>query len=126
VDNPPVGRPLPHLTHHPRWHACRSQPEAQVFETGTHRWRRFESWPPAQAAARTLYFHPGGRWSSPCQTPCTPSAAAIGCKSTCRAVGSPWSTVIRRPSCPTSPEPRRQTFARHSTNCTAHPKHHRL
>ncbi len=39
----------------------RFQPEAQVFETGTHRWRRFESWPPAQAAARTLYFHPGGR-----------------------------------------------------------------
>jgi len=39
----------------------RFQPEAQMFETGTHRWRRFESWPPAQAAARTLYFHPGGR-----------------------------------------------------------------
>jgi hypothetical protein len=39
----------------------RFQPEAQVFETGTHRWRRFESWPPAQATARTLYFHPRGR-----------------------------------------------------------------
>ena len=39
----------------------RLQPEAQVFETGTHRWRRFDAWPPVQAAARTLYFHPGGR-----------------------------------------------------------------
>ena len=37
------------------------QPEAQVFETGTHRWRRFDAWPPAQASTRTLYFHPGGR-----------------------------------------------------------------
>ncbi len=39
----------------------RFQPEAQLFETGTHRWRRFESWPPTQSAARSLYFHPGGR-----------------------------------------------------------------
>ena len=39
----------------------RFQPEAQVFETGTHRWRRFEAWPPVQAAPKILYFHPGGR-----------------------------------------------------------------
>ena len=39
----------------------RFQPEAQVFETGTHRWRRFDAWPPTQATSQTLYFHPGGR-----------------------------------------------------------------
>ena len=39
----------------------RFQPEAQMFETGTHRWRRFDAWPPARATSQTLYFHPGGR-----------------------------------------------------------------
>ena len=34
--------------------------EAQVFETGAHQWRRFDAWPPKQAAARTLYFRAGG------------------------------------------------------------------
>ena len=34
--------------------------EAHVFETGTHQWRRFDSWPPKQAAPRTLYFRAGG------------------------------------------------------------------
>jgi uncharacterized protein len=34
--------------------------EAHVFETGTHQWRRFDSWPPRQAMARTLYFQGKG------------------------------------------------------------------
>ncbi len=34
--------------------------EAHVFETGTHQWRRFDSWPPKQATPRTLYFHAKG------------------------------------------------------------------
>lgn len=34
--------------------------EAHVFETGTHRWRRFDAWPPKQAQERTLYFHARG------------------------------------------------------------------
>jgi len=34
--------------------------EAHVFETGTHRWRRFDAWPPKQAQERTLYFHGRG------------------------------------------------------------------
>jgi len=34
--------------------------KAHVFETGTDRWRRFGTWPPKQAAPRTLYFHAGG------------------------------------------------------------------
>lgn len=34
--------------------------EARIFETGTDRWRRFDTWPPRNVAARTLYFLPGG------------------------------------------------------------------
>ena len=34
--------------------------EAHVFETGTHRWRHFDSWPPKQAAPRTLFFRASG------------------------------------------------------------------
>jgi putative CocE/NonD family hydrolase len=37
--------------------------EAQVFETGANQWRRFEAWPPKNAASRTLYFRPGGALS---------------------------------------------------------------
>ena len=33
---------------------------AQVFETGTDQWRRFDAWPPTNALARTLYFRDGG------------------------------------------------------------------
>ncbi len=34
--------------------------EAHVFETGTHQWRRFNAWPPKEAAPRTLYFQARG------------------------------------------------------------------
>jgi putative CocE/NonD family hydrolase len=34
--------------------------EAQVFETGTHQWRRFDSWPPKQVVPRTLYLRANG------------------------------------------------------------------
>ena len=34
--------------------------EAQIFETGTDQWRRFDTWPPKQVTARTLYFRQGG------------------------------------------------------------------
>lgn len=42
-------------------------PEASIFETGTNTWRRYDSWPPANAARRALYFHPGGKlaWEPP-------------------------------------------------------------
>jgi uncharacterized protein len=40
-----------------------AQPKAVVFETGTNVWRKFESWPPKGAAAKTLYFHAGGKLS---------------------------------------------------------------
>ncbi|OAI58045.1 hypothetical protein AYO49_06000, partial [Verrucomicrobiaceae bacterium SCGC AG-212-N21] len=34
--------------------------KAHMFETGTNQWRRFDAWPPKQAAARTFYFRAGG------------------------------------------------------------------
>jgi hypothetical protein len=42
-------------------------PEAYVFETGRNQWRRMETWPPAQATTKSLYFAPGGKltWSPP-------------------------------------------------------------
>jgi putative CocE/NonD family hydrolase len=39
----------------------KAPPKAVVFETGTNVWRRFETWPPKTAAAKTLYFHKGGK-----------------------------------------------------------------
>ncbi len=33
---------------------------AQVFETGTHQWRRFDAWPPKQVVSRALYFRADG------------------------------------------------------------------
>lgn len=38
--------------------------KAQVFETGTDRWRRFDAWPPKQAASRTFYLRAGGSLDS--------------------------------------------------------------
>jgi putative CocE/NonD family hydrolase len=38
-------------------------PKAVVFETGTNVWRRYDAWPPKQAAAKTLYFHANGKLS---------------------------------------------------------------
>jgi len=40
-----------------------AQPKAVVFETGTNVWRSLDSWPPKAAAAKTLYFHAGGKLS---------------------------------------------------------------
>jgi len=41
--------------------------EAHMFETGTNRWRKFDTWPPKDAAPRTLHFHPAGAlaWTAP-------------------------------------------------------------
>ncbi len=36
-------------------------PEAYVFETGTHQWRRYDSWPPKGVEERALFFHEGGK-----------------------------------------------------------------
>ena len=41
--------------------------EATIFETGTHRWRQFDAWPPKDASVRTLYFQQNGKlgWNAP-------------------------------------------------------------
>ncbi|SNC74852.1 hypothetical protein SAMN06265337_2579 [Hymenobacter gelipurpurascens] len=36
-------------------------PEATIFESGTNRWRSFETWPPKEAKERTLYFQSAGK-----------------------------------------------------------------
>lgn len=38
-------------------------PKAWVFETGVNEWRKESAWPPTNAVAKSLYFHPGGRLS---------------------------------------------------------------
>ena len=40
-----------------------TQPEATVFESGSNKWRTFDSWPPTNAVTKALYFHAGGRLS---------------------------------------------------------------
>ncbi len=35
-------------------------PEAYVFETGTNQWRRYDAWPPANTAERTIYLCENG------------------------------------------------------------------
>jgi len=39
----------------------KAPPTAIVFETGTNVWRRYDEWPPKNAAAKTLYFHAGSQ-----------------------------------------------------------------
>jgi putative CocE/NonD family hydrolase len=41
----------------------KAPPTAIVFETGTNVWRRYDEWPPKNVAAKTLYFHAGGKLS---------------------------------------------------------------
>jgi putative CocE/NonD family hydrolase len=36
-------------------------PEAYMFETGTHQWRRFDAWPPRNAREQTLFLHANGK-----------------------------------------------------------------
>jgi len=50
-----------------------SQPEATVFESGSNKWRTFDSWPPKSAVKKSLYFQPDGRLSF--DPPVVPSGA---------------------------------------------------
>lgn len=38
-------------------------PEAYVFESGTNRWKTYETWPPATATKKSIYLQPGNRLS---------------------------------------------------------------
>lgn len=51
---------LPFFRRHLKGDTNQPLSEAHVFETGTHRWRRFDAWPPAGVQRRELYFHPRG------------------------------------------------------------------
>jgi uncharacterized protein len=51
---------LPFFRHFLKDDANFKPAEAHVFETGTNRWRTFETWPPAQARPQTLTFAAGG------------------------------------------------------------------
>ncbi|MGD9724299.1 MAG: CocE/NonD family hydrolase [Pirellulales bacterium] len=54
---------LAFLKHYLKGAADPKLPEAYVFETGTNQWRKYDAWPPKNTAAKTLYFHAGGRLS---------------------------------------------------------------
>jgi len=47
---------LPFFRHFLKDDAHYTTTEAQVFETGTHIWRKFEAWPPKRAEERVLYL----------------------------------------------------------------------
>jgi len=51
---------LPFFQHFLKGDVSYAATEAQVFETGTHQWRKFDAWPPKQAVERTLYLRKQG------------------------------------------------------------------
>jgi putative CocE/NonD family hydrolase len=51
---------LPFFRHFLKGDVSYAATEAQVFETGTHQWRKFDAWPPKQAVERTLYLRKQG------------------------------------------------------------------
>ncbi len=53
----------PFFAYHLKDRGTLSQAEATVFESGSNRWRTFDSWPPKRAVTRSLYFHAGGKLS---------------------------------------------------------------
>ncbi|MEX0676092.1 MAG: CocE/NonD family hydrolase [Pirellulales bacterium] len=54
---------LPFLKHFLKGAEDPKLPEAYTFETGTNQWRKYDSWPPKNTSAKTLYFHSQGRLS---------------------------------------------------------------
>jgi putative CocE/NonD family hydrolase len=48
---------------------ARNFPEAMVFQTGSNRWERYDSWPPKTAQPKNLYLHANGRlsWNAPAE-----------------------------------------------------------
>jgi putative CocE/NonD family hydrolase len=51
----------PFFAHHLKDRGHSDLPEALTFQTGSNQWVRSDRWPPRDAAARNLYFHPDGR-----------------------------------------------------------------
>ncbi|HLJ09635.1 MAG TPA: CocE/NonD family hydrolase [Planctomycetaceae bacterium] len=52
---------LPFFEHHLKGKGKSEQPEAWMFETGTNVWRKYDTWPPKNARAKSYYFHTAGR-----------------------------------------------------------------
>ncbi|WP_435006524.1 CocE/NonD family hydrolase [Tundrisphaera lichenicola] len=52
---------LPFFEHHLKGGSDPGLPEALVFQTGTNRWRRLESWPPKEAKPNQLWLLPEGK-----------------------------------------------------------------
>ncbi|MBE7501080.1 MAG: CocE/NonD family hydrolase [Verrucomicrobiales bacterium] len=52
---------LPFFRHFLKGETNWALPEAFVFETGTHQWRRFDQWPPRQSTEATLFLQAAGR-----------------------------------------------------------------
>jgi putative CocE/NonD family hydrolase len=52
---------LPFFRHFLKGDTNYAPAEAQMFETGTQQWRRFDAWPPKEAQAKTLFFHAAGK-----------------------------------------------------------------
>jgi putative CocE/NonD family hydrolase len=52
---------LPFFRHFLKGDTNYTASEAQVFETGTDTWRRFDSWPPKRAVSRALFLRAGGQ-----------------------------------------------------------------
>ncbi|HYG10113.1 MAG TPA: CocE/NonD family hydrolase [Pyrinomonadaceae bacterium] len=61
-------------------------PEAYIFETGSNRWRKFDSWPPKQARETSIYLNAGGRLSF--TAPATTAARAFD-----EYISDPWRPV---------------------------------
>jgi len=59
----------PFFAHYLKDAAWTPLPKAYVFETGSDVWKKYDAWPPKQAAAKTIYFHAGGglNWSAPAE-----------------------------------------------------------
>jgi len=52
---------LPFFIKHLKGKGETAYPKAWLFETGTNQWQRFESWPPKQSVAKTLYLQANGK-----------------------------------------------------------------
>lgn len=51
----------PFFAYHLKDKGPKERPEALMFQTGTNKWVKHTAWPPKEAEAKTLYFHPDGK-----------------------------------------------------------------
>ena len=54
---------LPFLNHYLKEDANIKLAEANVFETGTNIWRKYDAWPPKSSTEKSIYLHSGGKLS---------------------------------------------------------------